>query len=1012
MTPKGDEGGIEKNSKKTRTRFTFLIDKKNTGLKKPNSNKKKKSLFYKFSMSSLLIFSLLLLYFIVLVSDKPRSIDYLTARINHFLKNNINEHSSVEKSWIKFTRYGVLNVTLENFQTRYDISWDKEREEWQDYQIPKIELEFSVLNLLTLNRYPSRVRIIDSVLNLNQILEINDSGVDGEPNGNDSLFNEIVSFLVNMEILVKKFEIENAKIFFKNFNIYIDSSKLAFSQDEDGLRFRALNKIYFGSGQEDARLTEQVSFQNNCLVNPSNNIRCNILASNLDLGLASPLIENYPKLAFLKGIKGFVDVAINIEANQESINKSSFKIISPKADVDLPSFFAEKMSFDDLSIVGNYNDNLDILNIFDIKAKIANRSVEVADKISDFAMSLLVINLTDPQKRNLQFFIELMKVPTSHLSKYWPSYLSGHDVRDWVLRHIHSGRVDKAYAKFAMVSENGDLRLQAMDSKINFSDFSVNYNNAFPQVESLNGVATFDVDSMKIEIDDGKVLGSKITKGDVSIADFSRGQLKISANTQGNSGDYLKHIDQNNSELNKAIDNFSGDSTGKIEIALPIKDNILLDDVLIDANVRIKEIQSDNINGELVIKTKKSFGSDVFNTDINLKSTQLVFKHLDIIKSPGVDSNLSFKISAKNNETKIEDFTFTKEYFDQDLQKYKSELLKGGARIMNYPLAITDLELVNENFGKNNYELSYSFNPKIMTRNIDLKAKELNLGVVSDWPVAVDNYQSKEFKDPIKNTISVTADTVHLKNNRAAYNLSIKLSCMNYHCISGNFFTNYNNGKTINIVLNSNDGIKSLISGHIHDVGYLADGFGLSNVISGGNFKIDANSSINRDGFATIKGNIESQSKLTVYESERLKNLSRNDLFSKVKDQIFSNDKTNFDNVKISFTFEKENLFIDSLIANNYKVGVTSKGKIDFNNGSYNLKGMIIPGFVINNLFGAGKIPVVGNIISGVLTGGNDESGIFGLSYQYQKNSQQKEADFKTNKVSTFVPTSIKNLFD
>jgi hypothetical protein len=130
-----------------------------------------------------------------------------------------------------------------------------------------------------------------------------------------------------------------------------------------------------------------------------------------------------------------------------------------------------------------------------------------------------------------------------------------------------------------------------------------------------------------------------------------------------------------------------------------------------------------------------------------------------------------------------------------------------------------------------------------------------------------------------------------------------------------------------------------------------------------------------------------------------------------MKDKIFSNNKTTFDFVKINFSFWDNFLVIDSLVANNYKIGITAKGFFDGRKNSYEFKGMIVPGFVINNLFGIGKIPIIGKVISGALTGG-EGGGLFGIKYTYKKSQHQKDPIFETDVVSSFVPTGIKSLFD
>ena len=194
------------------------------------------------------------------------------------------------------------------------------------------------------------------------------------------------------------------------------------------------------------------------------------------------------------------------------------------------------------------------------------------------------------------------------------------------------------------------------------------------------------------------------------------------------------------------------------------------------------------------------------------------------------------------------------------------------------------------------------------------------------------------------------------------------------------------------------------------DVGYLAEAFGISHAVSNADADVEI---INKfeAGKAIIKGDIILKKGVTIYDNAMVKRLAKDDLFSQVKDRIFSNDKTTFNKVKVKFAMNERVLVIKSLIANNFKIGITAKGTIDIENGFYDIKGMIVPGFIVNNLFGIGEIPVIGSVIRGLLTGGQG-GGVFGIRYAYLKAKGDKEAKFKTNKVSSFVPTTIKNLFD
>ena len=115
--------------------------------------------------------------------------------------------------------------------------------------------------------------------------------------------------------------------------------------------------------------------------------------------------------------------------------------------------------------------------------------------------------------------------------------------------------------------------------------------------------------------------------------------------------------------------------------------------------------------------------------------------------------------------------------------------------------------------------------------------------------------------------------------------------------------------------------------------------------------------------------------------------------------------------MKIDFSLIENELILKSLIANNFKIGITAKGTINLDDNAMQLKGMIVPGYLVNSLFGLGKVPVLGSVIKGLLTG-EEGGGIFSIRYEYIRNKNQDEGEFKTNAVSAFVPSSISSLFD
>lgn len=140
---------------------------------------------------------------------------------------------------------------------------------------------------------------------------------------------------------------------------------------------------------------------------------------------------------------------------------------------------------------------------------------------------------------------------------------------------------------------------------------------------------------------------------------------------------------------------------------------------------------------------------------------------------------------------------------------------------------------------------------------------------------------------------------------------------------------NYGKKQFINLITAKNPKEDFIATnGRITDIGYLAEGLGISNVISAGDADVKLQNKI-IDKKSVLKGKVEINNSITIYDSPSVKKLAKNSLFSKVRDKIFSNDKTIFDSVKLEFEMHDSILNIKSLVANNYKIGITAKGEVD-----------------------------------------------------------------------------------
>ncbi|MFM7620841.1 MAG: hypothetical protein ACKO47_04475, partial [Alphaproteobacteria bacterium] len=350
----------------------------------------------------------------------------------------------------------------------------------------------------------------------------------------------------------------------------------------------------------------------------------------------------------------------------------------------------------------------------------------------------------------------------------------------------------------------------------------------------------------------------------------------------------------------------------------------------------------------------------------------------------------------------------------EPIKTLKLSSIKGDVAFDSVAQKLLAVKLINKNFGNNNFALDYNLGLDKKNPQLTIKGEKFYAQGLLKSKIFSNSSSSKKTKEPILENlkIAINLNRIDLLRKKSLKNLNFYLNCQNGLCPELSASANYDKLDVINIQATKKPKENyAIIDGNISDIGYLAEGLGISNIISDGNAKINLKQNV-VDKKIFIEGKIEINDDITIFENETVKKFAKDNLYSQIKYSIFSSDKTTFDLVKVDFSYsENDNILkLKSLIANNLKIGITAKGQINFNDDSMIIKGMIIPGYIVNSLFGIGKIPVIGSMLSGILTGG-EGGGLFGLRYEYVKNSQDKDGKFTTNKVSAFVPATIQNLF-
>lgn len=969
-------------------------------IKKDAKIKKRFGRFYKIILSIIILLLLLLFYFVVLVATGPKSLQIVTDKITQEVQKEFGSESSIQDSYVTFTAYGTLRVTVDNLNI-YNTAQNQENKEF--FTIPKIEAEFSLIDLLFLNFQPQKVRVSKALIVINDIKNLQSSKEDVmSSEAQIATVATIFSKMRSGENPIEDFEIIDSKIALfnngKRSDILLKSAKIHAENKASALQISSQNIISFDPHKAD------VTLDANCSNSLEKGIYCDLFLDNF---IPDSIAEIHPNLVQLSNIKSSLDANISVTIKDHALQNLFFKITSQVGSLNFSDLFSSEVQFKNLALEGEYDNLLKTLNISSIKADLfdANNQSGAAQNID---MSLVLAGIGSEEKKS-NFHIKLENIANQNLAKYWPVFLKDYDASKWVLENIRDGVIKNAYAKFSLKHNASESQLEDVDAQVIFSDVNLQYDKNFPQIKNISGIANFTKKGMKIDISKGDVLQSKLSNGAVIIENFLAKEtiLEISGNLVGSFANALRHIDNGEEFSNFVEKNFLGAAETKFQVDLNLSDTkFSLKSVALDINSSVRNLKSDYVVGSTDIKVKKDFKNSNFTINANLKDAEIIAKNFDITKKSGIAGSINLDLAIKDdNALQFRNVVLSKEEngakINADFTLYAS------------PFFFKDAKIVNQNFGLNNFTASFSQDIKSQKNRIALKGKRFNLGgLISNKALNQGKSGANSGVDKLNNfSADINVARIDLLQNKYLRNFSLSASCVNGFCYRGAVAANYNGKDIIDIKVSKGDKENSsLISGKISQLGYLAEGFGIYNLVAGGNAKIKvANTS--QKNKAVFEGKIEVDEDITFYENNAVKKLSKDNLFAKIKDKIFSSEKTIFDFVKLEFELKEDVFTIESLVANNYKIGITGKGFVNLQDGTYNLRGMIVPGFLINNLFGIGNIPLIGGVISGLLTGG-EGGGLFGLKYNYVKNKGDKEGNFTTNKVTAFVPSTLQNLFD
>ena len=978
---------------------------------KKNVPKNKLPIFYKVLLSLSIFFLLILFYFVVLVSSSPRSINYVNQKIQENLDKNFDKRIKIGKSFINFTSYGSFRISINNIRISYkedpiDKKNNTEISAKKYFNIPKIEGEFSIFELIKFNLNPNKIKIFNPEIfieNSYNLVNVKQEVRPTESNNNEQLLFllDFLSSLRKNKNPIENFEIEDAKITFQNQKInsiiIIKNSKITAKLNKETLDIFSQNLIYFANNKSESKL------DSNCKLSKTDGLKCDVNIFNFSPNSIAdfhPILKDLNKID--TNINGSTTLTIN---NSKGLKKLDFSFRADKGSFEFKDFFKEKIDFRQMVINGGFDGVNKILNITKIDADLISNIANQTEMPNPHLALGLSISMLENNKNKYDFAIKLQNALIDEVDRFWPINLSQNGVRDWVLKNVSNGFIKQGFAKFVIIEDELESSLQSINAQFDFADVNLNYDKEFPEINNLSGLAMFTKNNMKIIIQNGVVLESKITNAEVAIDDFNMpiNILSIKGGIEGKSGDVLKHVsndDDFHDQINKYL---NGISKTEIEIFIPLVEDLSLKKTFISVKSNMSDLSNENLAGAIAVITKKDFESNIFSTKIDLKNCEITNKEWQIFKDKDENGELSFEIDLEKDKVVLfKNILLAKSKNAKIIAQINGEMSFGYS-----PFNLLKINLKNQNFAKNNFSFNYNFDPVISSVKASLRGKYFDASNLLNLKFSNDNSKNS----PQKIQINVALDRLELLHKKIFNRVNLNLNCQGEICQVGNLNANIFKQRNVALKIQKNPKNEEyLIDGQINDAGFVIEALGLSNLVTGGNAKINIKQNLVNKKLV-LDGEIKISSDITIFENEAVKKLSKDNLFSQVKDKIFSSEKTTFGSIKIEFSIAEDELNIKSLIANNFKIGVTAKGKINLKNQATAIKGMIVPGYIINSLFGLSKIPILGSVISGLLTGG-EGGGIFSIRYEYIKKAGEKEGKFSTNKVSAFVPSSIANLFE
>lgn len=933
---------------------------------------------------------------IVILSTKPRIVPV----VNNYVYSKLNKlpNSNVDFDKLKATLYIDSNMDL-HYEIK-DIS----------FKSPNIifKLDKMFLNLNFSSLLFGRFEINNIILTDTDFeLKLSSDGDKKESNP-DSLNHrqlveqaqKIIARLFDNSIVIKKFTMKdfdialsidgkknNIRIVDSRFNLNLVNNNLTINQD-----------VVFNINKSRVNSRMKLSCKND-----GRKKACKSELQNINPVNFTGFFDSKDVIyGYLTNIRGVFDVKINFDLDKRfNFEKGYVELVSAIGFFDLKQFFDGKISFTNLDVKAGFKDNFKELNISSVTARLND---------VDFSMNLSMKEEKD--LTNLDMYFNAKKVPIKSLRRLWPNFLGQEEgIRPWVLDHVTDGESPNAWAKMNFKYFKNDTRnesgLQELYSEVQIKNGLLNYDDYFPKVRNINGLAVFTEKDMSINVLSANVLSSKVSNGNIAINFLEdKRSVFIKAKTKGPISDLFVHIDKEDKDMiennvNTAIEDFY--TSSNIEIAVPLSEDISFNSVNIIVDSVISNKTNSLIKNSSNIKASfiKPKNGESFFGDLDFTKSNIEFLPLNIYKPSGESFRFRYGAVVDGDIVSITDFT--------PLDDYISFNISGFVDIKN------DIQKIDINDIKhNNSRYSISYDSSTIDGKIYSEASITGENI--NYENIIGKLRSLEVKkeEPGKKvnnelTIKLAVKSFDFLHGKKLYDPDLFATFKNSKLEAFKFKANIKPKGNVDITLNKRQKMFNIKSSSFGD---LFNVIGLTGKIRDGEGEVNINQK-NIKGKNVLVGSLDIAKPFSLLsedyvKEEVLSDVHNDENFKELKRGLNKNSPLRFERMRGDFSISDDVIKLEEIVTNskNIKFQILVSGTINMKTEQMNIEGLLVPLGMINGLFGVNKLPFISDILFG-----QKDGGLFASKFTITKANADDKMKIDIDKFSILLPGFIRNIF-